>query len=108
MATQPRDSQQKIKFANDLNAVHTPRQGLASRGGMNSMRFGKTAFVLPMLCLLAACGTATASNNDANSNTVAPVTTNGTEVAAVSDPTAFKLGTNLTTIQWWDGSRPFM
>jgi hypothetical protein len=26
---------------------------------------------------------------------------------AVSDPTAFKLGANVNTINWWDGSRPF-
>jgi hypothetical protein len=62
----------------------------------------------PLLCLLAACGTATAPSNDTSTNTVAPVTGNAISATPVSDPTAFKVGTNLSTIYNWDRSRPFM
>lgn len=72
------------------------------------MGLGKTLVIAPVLCALAACGTATASNNDTSTNTAAPVTANAVAQTAVSDPTAFKVGTNLSTIQWWDGNRPFM
>src|SRR5581483_3006363 len=106
MATKPLHNERKIKFANDLNAVHTGLQG--PRGGRNSMGLGKTLVIAPLLCALAACGTATASSNDASTNTVAPVTSNAVAQTPVSDPTAFKVGTNVSTVQYWDGSRPFM
>jgi len=69
---------------------------------------GKAMLAAPLLCLLAACGTATAPSNDTSTNTVAPVTGNAISVTPVSDPTAFKVGTNLSTIYNWDRNRPFM
>jgi hypothetical protein len=63
----------------------------------------------PLMCLLAACGSASAMSDDA-ANSQAKTANAATVVASttVTDPTAFKLGTVLATIQYWDGSRPFM
>ena len=109
MATTPLSDQQKIKFAKDLNNVQTPSRGLAIRGKMNSMGLNKTAIAAPLLLALAACSAANgASNNDTTSNSVAPVTANAVSSTPLSDPTAFKVGVVLATIQNWDGSRPFM
>jgi hypothetical protein len=108
MATKLLAHDQKLKLASHLVAVQTGCQTRATRGKTETMSLSKTALVAPLLCVLAACGTATASNNDTSTNAVAPVTTNGTAVSSVSDPSAFKVGTNLPTVQYWDGSRPFM
>jgi hypothetical protein len=64
----------------------------------------------PLLCMLAACGSASGAPND-SAQATAPKIAAATTITALStttDPTAFKVGTNLATIQNWDGSRPFM
>jgi hypothetical protein len=61
------------------------------------------------MCLLAACSSAVGLSDNAaatkgTSSKAATIATTST----ASDPTAFKVGTVLATIQYWDGSRPFM
>jgi hypothetical protein len=75
---------------------------------MNSMGLNKTAIAAPLLLALAACSAANgASNNDTTSNSVAPVTANAVSSTALTD-TGFKVGADVATIQYWDGSRPFV
>lgn len=72
------------------------------------MSLNKTAIAAPLFLALAACSAANgASNNDTTSNTAAPVTANAVSSTALPDTSA-RLGTVLATVQYWDGSRPFM
>ena len=72
------------------------------------MNFARSLSAAPLLCFLAACGSANASNE---TNESAPVAANAAAIttsAGPSSPTAFKIGTNLNSIQIWDNTRPFM
>lgn len=60
----------------------------------------------PLCLLVAACSSAMGASSDASTNTGAK-TAQAVTSTAVADPTAFKLGSNVNTINWWDGSRPF-
>lgn len=70
------------------------------------MRLVRASIVVPILGLLAACGSASGTSNSAAE--AQPATANGTIVAAVSDPAAFKVGVNVNTMDVWQNSRPFM
>ena len=63
---------------------------------------------VPLLCLLAACGSAAGNSSNAAGAPVSAAAVTSTALAPTADPTAFKLGAVLATIQYWDGSRPFM
>lgn len=62
----------------------------------------------PFYCLLAACGSALGAPSETAEQTTKPVGMATLSATAPADPTAFKLGTVLATIQYWDGNRPFM
>ena len=62
----------------------------------------------PIFCVLAACSSAMGSPSNETSDTTGKST--GAEListASTNDPAAFRIGTNVNTINWWDGSRPF-
>jgi hypothetical protein len=69
------------------------------------MRSLKSLTAVPLLCALAACSSANGAPNQA----AGAKTANAVAATSLSttDPTAFKVGTVLATIQYWDGSRPF-
>jgi hypothetical protein len=56
--------------------------------------------------MLAACSSANGASN-ATGAAQTSKTAMATSSAAVDPVTAFKVGTNVNTINWWDGSRPF-
>jgi hypothetical protein len=108
MFVEPLSNDQKVNLANGLFAGQSRSYSRAGRG-MNLAGLVKALAPASLIGFLAACGTAsgTTSNQAADS---APVTTNGTAVApaTTTTTTGAKLGTNVATIQFWDGSRPFM
>jgi hypothetical protein len=100
---------QNLIVAKDLIALHTNCRNLAVTVEGKSMGLVRSLVAAPCLLLLAACGAASEATNETTTN--APVSGNAvsaTPIPAPSDPSAFKLGTNLARIDWWDGSRPFM
>lgn len=63
--------------------------------------------VAPVLGLIGACSSAV-NGPDSTLAAAAQTATAKKGASAVADPlTAFKVGTNVNTINWWDGSRPF-
>jgi len=107
MFVEPLSNDQKVNLANGLSTVQNSGHSNFGRG-MNLAGLVKALAPASLIGFLAACGTAsgTTSNQAADP---APVTTNGTAVApATTTTTGSKLGTNVATIQYWDGSRPFM
>jgi len=99
--------ERKLKLAKRLAAVHTSGTSWASTHEGTRMGSLKALSAAPLFCLLAACGSASGTSNNTTAN--APVTANAVSQTTVStDPTAFRLGTNLPTVEYWDGSRPFM
>ncbi len=107
MAVKPILDSQKLKLANDLNALHISGNSLAFTGEGKSMGLARSLFAAPCL-MLAACGAASGSTNE---TTNAPVTSNAvsaTPIPTTTDPKAFKLGVNVGTISLWDNSRPLM
>ena len=93
------------RLANGLNAeqsVCRVSTGVCERNVMASL---KSLTAVPLLCLLAACSSANGSPNQAASTAKTAMAVSTTAVP--TDPTAFKVGSVLATIQYWDGSRPF-
>jgi hypothetical protein len=107
MIVKPNSGERKLNLANELNGIHITHNSTAEACEGVSMSLARALIMAPILCLIAACGSASGTGSD-NTAAPAPVTTSGTTVAAVADPTAFKLGANLASINYWDGSRPFM
>jgi len=62
----------------------------------------------PLLCLLSACGSATAGSADSNESVAAPITSNSVGATPIADPSAYKIGTVLNSVLYYDGGRPFM
>jgi hypothetical protein len=67
----------------------------------------KSLTAMPLLCALAACSSANGSPNQAAGAKTANAVAVTALATTTTDPTAFKVGTVLATIQYWDGSRPF-
>src|SRR5260221_882338 len=62
----------------------------------------------PLCLLVAACSSAMgATDNTTTGSQSAKSTTQVALGTSVTDPTAFKVGMNVNTINWWDGTRPF-
>ncbi len=108
MAVKPRWDTRKLNLANGLIAVQSMRTTTLSPGENDLMGLLRSLTAVPLLCLLAACGSAAGNSNNAAGAPVSANAVTSTALPAVSDPTAFKLGANPATIQYWDGSRPFM
>jgi len=104
MAVKPLWDTQKLNLANGLIAVQTLPSKTLTRGGRNNMGSLKLLTALPLVGLLAACGSAAGNSNNANG---APVSAMAVTATAVTAPDS-KLGAVLATVQYWDGSRPFM
>ena len=108
MAVKSLSEVRRIKFANGLAALQsaTAVPALASEG--KSMGLSKALAAAPLLCMLAACSSANGSSNDSATSSQKAKTAMAVSTTAVADPTAFKLGAVLATVEYWDGSRPFM
>jgi hypothetical protein len=64
--------------------------------------------VAPVLGLMSACSSAVGDTAGATGAAAQTATAAKKTAATIADPlTAFKVGTNVNTINWWDGSRPF-
>ncbi len=72
------------------------------------MGLSKALAAAPLFYMLAACSSANGSSSDSAASSQKTKTAMAVSTTAVSDPTAFKLGTVLATVEYWDGSRPFM
>ena len=107
MAVKPLCDIQKLNLANGFVGVQTPRSKMLARGGRNNMGSLKWLTALPLVGLLAACGSAAGNSNSANGGAASAM---AVTAEAVTSPAAAsnKLGAVLATIQYWDGSRPFM
>lgn len=65
--------------------------------------------VAPVLGLMSACSSAIGASSDTSAAQAQAASAKKPGASAAADTsTAFKIGTNLNTINWWDGSRPFM
>ena len=107
MAVNPISDSAKLSVANGLRAIHTVRNDFESTFEGTSMALAKALSAAPLLCFLAACGSAAGSSNDASSG--APVSANAISATPLTtDPNAFRLGTNVNTIDVWENARPFM
>jgi hypothetical protein len=97
-------------IAKGLIAGNRVRNNPAPARERKLMRLAGPLLAAPLLYLLAACSSA--ADPSSTSNTMAPVTANGTAVAPVTTTTTTTatstLGVNTSTIQYWGGSRPFM
>lgn len=90
---------QKLNLANNLDESH-----IALMAGITAKRgYVGRAKVIAVAALLTACGGGGGSGGSA---ATADTSTNTARPAA--QPAALKLGVNVGTIAWWDGSRPFM
>lgn len=108
MFVEPFKDDRKVNLAKGLIAGQTRADNSGVGLEVNLAGLIKLLAAAPIICFLAACSAANGNaSNDSATNTVGPVTTNGTAVAAVASSSA-KIGTNLATIAYWDGARPFM
>lgn len=66
------------------------------------------AVTAPLFCIIAGCSSAAGTPSDpAQENVTKAAATTGLVALATTNTTAFKVGTVLATIQYWDGNRPF-
>jgi hypothetical protein len=105
MAASPLWGVDNYRLANGLNAQQSICPASAGVREGNEMASLKSLTALPLLCALAACSSANGAPNQA----AGAKTANAVAATSLSttNPTAFKVGTVLATIQYWDGSRPF-
>lgn len=102
-------------FSNDdkitsVWALHAATSRATTSGDETpAARSAKMLITAPLLCLAAACGSASGAPSDAPQGAANASATTGLNALTTSaSSTAPQLGTNVATIQNWDGSRPFM